>query len=60
MVEELLQLSVMERNHLKLAKELIELKFKVKVILINFEDGSGNKFIVTTTRNPLMKQFVVL
>jgi hypothetical protein len=60
MVEALLKLSVLERSHLEIAKELIELKFNVKVITIDFEDGSGKKFIVTTTNNPLIKQFVKL
>ena len=50
----------MVRSHLDLAKELIELKFKVKIISIDFEDGSGKKFIVTTTDNPLKKRFVKL
>jgi len=50
----------MQQAHLELAKELIELKFKVKLISIEFEDGSGKKFIVTTTTNPLKKQFVIL
>ena len=60
MVDQLLQLSVQERAHLNLAKELIELKFKVKVETIEFEDGSGKKFIVTTTDNPLRKRFINL
>jgi hypothetical protein len=60
MVDQLLQLSVLERAHLDLAKELIELKFKVKVETIGFEDGSGKKFIVTTTDNPLRKRFIKL
>ena len=60
MVDQLLQLSVLERAHLELAKELIELKFKVKLISIDFEDGSGKKFIVTTVNNPLKNQFVRL
>ncbi len=60
MVDQLLQLSVLERSHLDLAKELIELKFKVKVNTIDFEDGSGKKFIVTTTDNPLRKRFIKL
>ncbi len=60
MVDQLLQLSLQERAHLDLAKELIELKFKVKINTIDFEDGSGKKFIVTTATNPLKKQFVRL
>lgn len=58
MVEQLLRLSVLEKAHLEIAKELIELKYKVKVISIEFEDGSGKKFIVTTSNNPLKKEFV--
>ena len=50
----------MKEAHLKLAKELIELKFKIEVLSIDFEDGSGLKFIVTTKSNPLKKQFVRL
>jgi len=50
----------MNSAHLDLAKQLIELKFKVKVITIDFEDGSGKKFIVTTTDNPLKKRFIRL
>jgi hypothetical protein len=56
---ELLNLTML-RAHLDLAKELIELKFKIKVITIDFEDGSGKKFIVTTTDNPLRKRFINL
>ena len=48
----------LEKGHLAIAKELIELKFKVKVINIDFEDGSGKKFIVTTSDQPLKKHFV--
>jgi len=54
------KISILEKSHLELAKELIELKYKVKVITIDFEDGSGKKFIVTTTNNPFKKQFVKL
>ena len=56
---ELLNLTMVS-SHLDLAKELIELKFKVKINTIDFEDGSGKKFIVTTVSNPLKKQFVKL
>lgn len=56
---ELLNLT-MVKSHLDLAKELIELKFKVKINTIDFEDGSGKKFIVTTTDNPLRKRFIKL
>jgi len=51
---------MLEKSILKLAKELIELKFKVQITDIQLEDGSGTKFIVTTTTNPLKKQFVKL
>ena len=50
----------MTSAHLDLAKELIELKYKVKVTTIDFEDGSGKNFIVTTTDNPLRKRFIKL
>ena len=60
MVQSLLQLSLQERSHLRLAKELIELKFKVQIATIDFEDGSGSKFIVTTKQAPTLKQFVRL
>jgi hypothetical protein len=45
---------------LDLAKELIELKFKVKLIDIQLEDGTGKNFIVTTATDPLKKRFVRL
>ena len=45
---------------LDIAKELIELKWNVKLIDIQFEDGSGKRFIVTTTTNPAKKQFLRL
>jgi hypothetical protein len=48
----------MEKSHLRIAKEYIELLFKVEVLSIDFRDGVGNKFIVTTKDNPLKKQFV--
>jgi hypothetical protein len=47
-------------SYLDIAKQLIECKFKVKVNTIDFEDGSGKKFIVTTTTQPLRKQFIHL
>ena len=49
-----------EKSLLEIAKELIELKYKVQIIDIQLEDGSGKKFIVTTTSNPLKRQFVRL
>ena len=54
------KIKVMKENHLRIAKMLIELRFKVEVISIEFEDGAGNKFLVTTKSNPLKKQFIVL
>lgn len=50
----------MEKSLLNIAKQLIEIKFQVEVNSIEFEDGSGNKFIVVTKSNPGKKQFVVL
>lgn len=50
----------LSQAHLELAKELIWLKFRIEVITIEFEDGSGKNFIVTTKCNPLKKQFVKL
>ena len=51
---------MIERSILELAKELIELKYKVQVVDIQLEDGTGKKFIVTTTSNPFKTQFVKL
>jgi restriction endonuclease len=51
---------MLERSILQIAKELIELKYRVQIIDIQLEDGTGKKFIVTTTSNPLKKQFVRL
>ena len=50
----------MEKSLLNIAKQLIEIKFQVEVDSIEFEDGSGSKFIVVTKSNPLKKQFVIL
>lgn len=50
----------MENKILYLAKQLIEIKFKVDVITIEMEDGSGKKFIVVTKDNPSKKRFVHL
>lgn len=49
-----------EKSLLNIAKQLIETKFQVEVTSIEFEDGSGNKFIVVTKSNPSKKQFVAL
>ena len=54
------KVDIMEQSHLAIAKELIELKWNVKVITIKFEDGSGRKFIVTDNTNPAKKRFVML
>lgn len=45
---------------LDIARQLIELKWNVRLTSIEFEDGSGSKFIVTTTTNPAKKQFIKL
>jgi hypothetical protein len=50
----------MKENHLRIAKELLEARFNVKITSIEFEDGSGCKFIITTASNPIKRQFVVL
>ena len=50
----------MQENHLKIAKELIEKLFNVKIISIEFEDGSGRSFNVVTSTNPLKKRYVRL
>jgi hypothetical protein len=39
----------MQTAHLDLARQLIELKYKVQVTSIEFEDGSGLSFNITTT-----------
>lgn len=51
---------IMKENHLRIAKELLETRFHVKITSIEFEDGSGSKFIVTTANNPTKRQFVKL
>ena len=48
------------KAHLEIAKQLIELKFNVKVSFIEFEDGSGRSFNIVTTSYPLKKQYVRL
>ena len=50
----------MKENHLRIAKELLETRFNIKITSIEFEDGSGSKFIVTTANNPTKRQFVKL
>jgi hypothetical protein len=54
------KVDIMEQSHLAIAKELIELKWNVKVVTIEFEDGSGKKFIVTDDFEPAKKRFVML
>lgn len=54
------RLSLREMALLDIAKEFIELKYKVSVTDIQFEDGSGRSFIVSTTNNPLKKQHIRL
>lgn len=50
----------MQAAHLEIAKQLIETKYRVKILSIKFEDGSGRKFNVVTSMNPAKKQFVVI
>lgn len=50
----------MKEAHLQLAKEFIELKYRVKILSIEFEDGSGRKFNIVTASNPAKKQFIKL
>jgi hypothetical protein len=49
----------MQRAHLDLAKQLIELKHNVKITSIEFEDGSGKSFNITTS-GWTQKQYVRL
>ena len=53
-------LSLREAALLEIAKELIELKYQVTVTDIQFEDGSGRRYIITTANNPLKKQYIRL
>ena len=39
----------MQRAHLDIARQLIEMKHNVKITSIEFEDGSGKSFNITTT-----------
>jgi len=50
--------NTMIKSHLAIAQQLIELKYNVVVISIEFEDGSGRSFNITTKSNPLKKQHV--
>jgi hypothetical protein len=51
---------MMKQSHLRLAKELIEIKIGSKILTIDFEDGSGNTFIYTTVDNPGETKFIRL
>ena len=53
-------ISMVAKSVIEVDKQLIELKYKVKVLSVSFEDGSGKKFIVTTSDQPLKKRFVQL
>lgn len=48
----------LERSCLALAKELIELKYRIRVTKIEFKDGSGRNFIVSSGHN--RRQFIRL
>jgi hypothetical protein len=50
--------NTMTKSHLAIAQQLIELKYNVVVTSIEFEDGSGRSFNITTKSNPLKKQHV--
>ena len=39
----------MQKAHLDIAKQLIEMKHNVKITSIEFEDGSGKSFNITTS-----------
>jgi hypothetical protein len=50
----------LETACLKLAKELIEIKYLVEIIFIEIEDGSGRNYNIITKDNPLKKRFIKL
>jgi hypothetical protein len=50
----------LETACLKLAKELIEIKYLVEIIFIELEDGSGRNYNIITKDNPLKKRFIRL
>ena len=52
--------TTMEKSHLELAKQLIELLYVVKVISIEFEDGSGKSFNIVAAHSPLKKTHIRL
>lgn len=51
---------IKDKALLDIARQLIELKWNVRLTSIEFEDGSGLKYIVTTTANPAKKEFINL
>jgi hypothetical protein len=51
---------MMKQSHLRLAKELIEIKIASKINTIDFEDGSGSTFIYTTVGSPRDNKFIRL
>ena len=53
-------MTVMQATHLRLAKELIQIRYLIKVDSIRFEDGSGSKFLVTATGSPKEERFIQL
>ena len=53
-------MTIMQATHLRLAKELIEVKHPIQVNTIKFEDGSGSKFIITSKSNPNKETFIQL
>ena len=53
-------MTVMQATHLRLAKELIELRYLIKVDSIRFEDGSGSKFLVTSAEGSKAERFIQL
>lgn len=54
------QSSALVKGLLAVAKEYIEYRYKIEVISLEPEDGSGKKFIVVTKDQPLKRQFIRL
>ena len=50
----------MQAAHLEIAKQFIEKLWRVRILSIEFEDGSGRKFNIVTSTNPAKKQFVAI
>ena len=50
--------NIMTKAHLDIARQLIELKYNVVITSIEFEDGSGLSFNITTQSAPHKKQHV--